>query len=173
MQTWNTGRFLQHALPLELESLRLIGLDRITTSDAYVWRSYLIPIDAPRWAPPWEFEVDMLWQLECDPPTLQFWTVARIALPANTRPWLKREICIRNEKSKVALFIIEHGDGTLSLSAAVVAEVAAGDVEHFMAKQPERPIIEGFAQVYEKASEMLLVAWQDGMKIGNNYRNMN
>lgn len=170
MQNWNIGRFLQHALPQELDTLRLVGLNAITCQDTQVWRSHLIPIDAPRGDPPWEFTIDMLWLLEQVPPTLQFWTVASIALPGYARPWLMREVEKRNSDEEVPLRLIEHDDGKLSLIGEIYAEIGSAEVEVFKARTPPKPFIEGFAMSYEQASEMLLRAWQAGVELGKNYR---
>jgi len=91
MQTSNIGRFLQRALPEELESLRLVGLDRLNTKGVQAWRSYLVPINATRGTVS-EFTVDILWQLDSKPAKIHFRTVARIAMPEGSRPWLMRKI---------------------------------------------------------------------------------
>ena len=175
MQSWDIGRFLQHALPQELDTLRLVGLSpmKCRDTDTRVWRTHLIPIDAPAADPPWEFMVDMLWLLEDTPSMLQFWTVASIAMPASSRPWLVREVDRRNDEGEIPLFLIEHGDGRLSLSASLFAEIGPAEVEAFKSRTPPKPFIEGFAQSYEKASEALLQAWQDGVAIGKDYRALN
>lgn len=169
MQNRNIGRFLQQALPQELESLRLVRFDRVRASGAQIWRSYFVPLNAT-YGTLCDFTVDMLWQLTGNQPSLQFWTVARVAMPASSRLWLAREVSERNDREEVPLQFIEHADGTLSLSAAICGGLSPEDIQRFLAPNPPRPAIEGFAQSYELASELLAHAWQDGMNMSRAYR---
>lgn len=173
MQTRNIERFLQHALPRQLESLRLTGLDLVRSQGIVRWRSHFIPMDPPPCAAyPREFWTDMYWDLSEDPPLLTFTTVAGIAVPAKARVWIKRKVKNYNRRAPAYLVLLEHDEDKLSLYASIACKVSAEDLDLFASTQPVGRAVERFVESYEAASEILFLAWMKANAIGQAYRAM-
>lgn len=180
MQNWNIEKFLQQALPQELGSLRLVDVHPVTGTGVQVWRSHMVPFisfvegpDAPtEHEMDWEFILDMLWELESKPASLQFWTVAGISVPGSMRRWLEYTVRQRNYDAPVHLHVVEQRGGNLCLQAKVHTEITKEGVEEFTAPYPSLLIVEQFSESFKDAADLLLKAWKDGLGIGAKYREM-
>jgi hypothetical protein len=170
MQNRAIERFLLHALPQELETLRLIDLERVRIDGMTGWRSHFVPVTSlPRAIHSWEFTTDMLWDVTDTPPSISFMTIAGIAIPQSARRWLEHQIREYNQDAPAVLGAITLESGKLSLFAELTCEMSAEELK-LLVSRAEGRIAERFVESYETVSECLFAAWQEGVRIGQEYR---